>query len=65
MTPRITKASLRSYSFQLRIEGMDSCVKATEINSNVEPRKWAATKERGELLRRISNELDALMDGTL
>jgi hypothetical protein len=65
VSKRITKASIRQYAFQLRIEGMDSCMKAAGIVQLNEPRKWASLRERGELLRRIANELDALMDGEL
>lgn len=64
MSKRITKCSLQAYSDSLRNQGMDSCIEAHGLQYH-NGQQYAALKERAEVLRRIANELDALLDGTL
>ena len=65
MSKRITKASLRRLSDEWRMEGMEHCIKCSDVSSNSEPRKWASLKERAETLRRVANELDSILEGEM
>ena len=63
MSKGISRKKLRDFAFTLRAEAMDHCISAHALNDTVEPRKWAATKEKGETKRSIAIRIEAILDG--